>query len=109
MHYSLYMDTTATVHCDRNSSESTSDAVIQKIAVADGVDPIEVHPPLHDAINPDALNAIFTPRHDGTPWMTGYVTFRWGQYQVTVHSDGEIQVGEWAETGPEPESPESDT
>ena len=106
MLYFSYMETTATVRRRRHSSETTSDTVIRKIATADGIDPVELHPPLHDVIDPDALNAIFTPRPDGTPRTAGQVTFRWDQYHVTVHSDGEIRVEEWK--GPDSTSKSDD-
>lgn len=48
--------------------------------------PLEL-PALHDVIDPDALDALFRSREgDGT------VVFRYAGYEVTVGSDGEVDL-----------------
>lgn len=44
-------------------------------------------PPLYDAIDPDALNAMFSGR--GTD---GWVKFRYAGHVVTVHADRTVEV-----------------
>lgn len=55
---------------------------------------IEALPPLYDTINPDALDALFAPRFDGTPRGDGQTTFDYAGYVVTVYSDGDVEIGE---------------
>ncbi|MFP8955888.1 HalOD1 output domain-containing protein [Natrialbaceae archaeon A-CW3] len=77
----------------RNSpfNPEPSIAVIRAVAAAENV-PIEElcppeYPPLHDAINPDALDQLFdSPETDVT------VTFPYLTYLVTLESDGHIEL-----------------
>jgi hypothetical protein len=46
--------------------------------------------PLQESIDPDALDAIFGPRPDGTSRTDLSVTFQFEGYEVTVESDGTI-------------------
>ena len=61
-------------------------AVIDTISSATGTDPCEL-PPLSDAIDPDALNALFSDRT-----TNGWVRFRYAGYDVTVGSDRSIRI-----------------
>jgi hypothetical protein len=47
---------------------------------------------LNDAVHPDALNRLFSPKLDGTPRTGGTLTFEFSGCLVTVDSDGEIRV-----------------
>ena len=49
-------------------------------------------PPLYDAIDPDALDALFAPQPDGSPRPIGQVCFQIAGYEVTVWSDGAIRL-----------------
>ena len=64
---------------------SPSQAVIDAVADAEGVDAIELTKPLHDVVEPDALDSIF---QNGT----GSMTFAYLDYQVTVDHDGRVEV-----------------
>ena len=81
---------------DTAAVNSVSFEVIAAIADAEGVDPMDIEPPeydaLYDVINPEALDALFAPREDGTPRGTGRVEFPFCGYQVVVTSDGEVDV-----------------
>lgn len=58
--------------------------------VADATEmPIEALPPLSDAIDPDALAALMTPKNDGTPPGVT-VTFRYAGLELIVRSTGVI-------------------
>jgi len=81
--------------------ESLSDAVIAALREAEGVssdsdasaamETVGVLTPLFETIDPDALNALFSPTHSGDT-RTGSVTFTHDGYDVTVTADGEVTV-----------------
>ncbi|OVE86169.1 HalOD1 output domain-containing protein [Natronolimnobius baerhuensis] len=81
---------------EANASQSVSYAVITAIAEREGVDPTAIEPPeyeaLYDAINPEALDALFAPRTDGQVRTTGRVEFTYCDYHVIVSSDGDVEV-----------------
>ncbi|WP_435151961.1 HalOD1 output domain-containing protein [Haladaptatus sp. DFWS20] len=80
-----------TCHAD---DEKLSTAVIMALAEVAGGDPAKIGMPLYDAIDPDALDNLFSDKHDGTPRMGGKVVFDILHYQVTVHSYGQIVIEE---------------
>lgn len=47
---------------------------------------------LNDALNPDALNRLFGPKHDGTPRDDGTITFPFAGCNVVVDAGGEVRV-----------------
>ncbi|WP_049971561.1 HalOD1 output domain-containing protein [Haladaptatus cibarius] len=74
--------------------EKLSTAVVMALAEMAGDDPAEIGVPLYDAIDPDALDNLFSDKHDGSPRMGGKVVFDILDYRVTVHSYGQIVVKE---------------
>lgn len=88
-----------------DADEPLSQAVIAAVASvsdcrptkSDAVDSSDVLPPLHDAIDPDALDALFR-RHGGadadgrTDDRRGRVEFSYYGYRVTARSDGSVSV-----------------
>lgn len=80
------------------TSQSLSFAIIEAVADREGVDPIDIEPPtyeaLYDVINPEALDALFAPREDGTPRANGRVEFTFCGYDVVVSSDGTVELRE---------------
>lgn len=81
---------------DSKQSQSLSFEIIRAIAEREGVDTIDIEPPeyeaLYDVLNPEALDALFAPRHDGTERTTGRVEFTFCGYDVVVTSDGDVVV-----------------
>jgi len=73
--------------------ERISLKVVEKVAEREGVDPTELHPPLHTVIDTEALDSLFqsTPSTDRT---TGTVEFRYRGYKVQLSSSGEVEIGE---------------
>ncbi len=63
-------------------------AVVEAVAAAEGVDPIELEPTLGSVIDVDALNELF----DRRPGGAGRVSFSYHGYHVTVGSDGRVTV-----------------
>lgn len=75
-------------------------AVVDAIATAADVDPLDV-PPLHEFVDPDALNNLFD-RHnrDDTQMILRFEVETWN---VFVRSDGQIRVCDATQpTDPEP-------
>lgn len=68
-------------------------SVIEAVAWAKGVEPEELEP-LHNAINPDALNTLVTDRKRSSPT----VTFRYEAYDILVDAAGHIIIREVAES-----------
>lgn len=78
----MVQEPTATAHIDTVIFE-----VVEKIAEVEGVDPLELTPPLFEVIDPDALEQIFaTTATDDR--MDVQVTFSYNEYEVTVCGDG---------------------
>ncbi|WP_266075442.1 HalOD1 output domain-containing protein [Haladaptatus caseinilyticus] len=84
----------ANQHSCYADDEKLSTAVVMALAEVAGDDPAEMGMPLYDAIDPDALDTLFSDKHDGTPRMGGKVVFDILNYQVTVHSYGQIVISE---------------
>ena len=59
--------------------------VIQAVADANGVDPLDLSPPLSDVIDTDELDALL---HD--PDFDGKIEFTYLGYQVTINAEGQI-------------------
>lgn len=74
------------------ASVSTEPSVSVAVEVADreGVAPTELTPPLHDVVDPDALDALFARRNP--PDRTVVVSFDYLGYQVEVRGDGTVDV-----------------
>lgn len=73
-----------------------STAVITTVADAEGTDPSDLPQPLHDVIDPDALDQLFRDR----PAADGHVRFRFHGYDVTARSDGTVTLDDPAHDGP---------
>ena len=70
---------------------SVTNEVVEKVAEAEDVGPLELTPPLYEVIDPDALDKLFAsmPTADR---MEGQVTFSYNGYEVTVWSDSSVSV-----------------
>lgn len=69
--------------------DQPSAALVEVIARARGLDPIEVEP-LHDHLDPDALNALFA--RESLNGRTGSVTITIDGYRVRIEGDGQVVV-----------------
>ena len=62
-------------------------------AVSDAADcPLEELEPLYDAIDPDALDRLYTPTYHGDVRSDGEVIFSYAGYQVVVDSSGTVEL-----------------
>lgn len=62
-------------------------SIIEAVAAADRVDPTDL-PPLSDAVDPDALNALFDPAGE-RPVPTKF-SFSYDGHDVTITSDKRV-------------------
>lgn len=76
--------------CDLERSVSTT--LLMAISTLEATETEEL-PPLREAVDPDALDAIFTPRENGSLRRDGTVSFTYAGYDVTFHSTGELLLG----------------
>lgn len=66
--------------------EPVTAAVITAIAEHEEIDPVELEPPLFEAIDVDALNELFPHGSEGT------IQFLYRGHQITVSADGEVTI-----------------
>ncbi|THE63432.1 hypothetical protein D8Y22_18150 [Salinadaptatus halalkaliphilus] len=64
--------------------------VVERVAEAEAVGPVELRPPLHDIVDSGALDHLFESARDRT--LPGVATFRYRGYEVTVHADGRVAL-----------------
>jgi hypothetical protein len=82
-------DAAATTGVDRGLP--TAQRVVRAVSSRLGVDSLDL-PPLYDAVDPDALDALFSDP-PGMSWSrTGTVSFEYATCTVFVHGDGTIVV-----------------
>lgn len=70
--------------------ETVSDRVIAAVAEATGVDPLELDP-LYNVVDPDALNAIFSPAN-GRQGADAELRFTMEGCEVVVRDGGDVVV-----------------
>lgn len=68
------------------TDESLVPALLQAVEAATGIDAIDL-PPLHDAVDPDALNALVRSTDQSL-----HVTFDYAGLVVAIDGDGEISL-----------------
>ncbi|MDG5761260.1 hypothetical protein QA600_18175 [Natronococcus sp. A-GB1] len=75
-----------------SSLGSPSLRVVKAVANAEGVDPVELEPPLYDAVDPNAIDELFDPTTAPNAARNGRLHFRYRGYDVTVRSDGTVSL-----------------
>lgn len=65
---------------------AVSTAVVEAVSAASNTTVLEL-PPLYDAVNPDALDSLFTDER-----RVGEVAFRYAGYRVVVYADRTVEV-----------------
>lgn len=72
------------------SDRSPAEVIIDALAKAAGVDPLEL-PPLYDFVDSDALDSLFE-RHDGAKNADALLSFRIENWNIFVRADGRVRV-----------------
>lgn len=86
----------------REGDESASESVVHAVSEATGTDPLRM-PRLGDAIDPDALDALFLADSewaDASAASGGTVAFRFNGCDVSVHADGRTVVSRTPDAQP---------
>ena len=68
---------------------SPSEAIVERVAKADGVDPTDLRP-LYEVIDPDALDMFVSTA--GSRNTDAQVQFEYQGYHVTVTADGVVHL-----------------
>ncbi|MCL9813859.1 HalOD1 output domain-containing protein [Natranaeroarchaeum aerophilus] len=68
-----------------------STAVVEALADANDVDPLELDP-LYEAVDPDALDSLFSTSDGSTGIPHGTVRFTTNGYEVEVTSTGRVHL-----------------
>ncbi|MFD1646843.1 HalOD1 output domain-containing protein [Haloarchaeobius litoreus] len=63
--------------------EPVSRAVVRAVSAVEGRDPCSLRP-LAEIVDPDALDRLFEPQHDGTPRTGGRLSFVYHGQRITV-------------------------
>lgn len=74
-------------HVACEDSELASTNVVLSISALEGAGPTDL-PPLAETVNPDALDRLFSPSTE----VEGSVSFEYAGYEVTVNSDGRLEI-----------------
>lgn len=90
-------ETLITIEPDAMPGSRLSEAVVEAVADAEGVSPLELRPPLFEVVDPDALDKLFPLPSLEQGRTEGHVTFEYCGYEVTVQPDGVISVGDLQE------------
>ena len=72
--------------------EPVSIRTVRRIARLEGVDPAELHPPLYEAIDPEALDSLFDSADETDRIGSVTVEFEYCGYRVTVGVNGDVDV-----------------
>ncbi len=76
---------------DLENTDSISASVVDALADANDVDPLELDP-LYEAIDPDALDSLFSHLVGGDTPRHGTVRFTTNGYEVEVTSSGRVHL-----------------
>jgi len=80
------------VQHDFDGSAKLTTTLAHALSDVSGMDVTGTGFTLYDHVDPDALDQLFRPKEDGSPRMSGQLTFTVWNYQVTVYSDGRIAI-----------------
>ncbi|UPV74795.1 hypothetical protein M0R89_01690 [Halorussus limi] len=70
-----------------------SEKIITKISERNGTDPTDLHPPLYEVVDLEALDDLFAPgRGSNLRNCDGHVEFAYGPWRIRVESDGSVAV-----------------
>lgn len=77
---------------DFDGSAALTTTLAHALSDVTGLDVTDTAFTLADFVDPEALDRLFKPKDDGTQRIDGQLSFDvWGN-EVTVHSDGQIEI-----------------
>jgi len=83
--------------------QSLSLAVVERVAEAENVDPLDVRVPLYEVIDPDALDTLGSMA-DESRCSDVRVSFEYCGYTVTADGSGSVSLVDASASAPEPPS-----
>lgn len=72
--------------------ETVTEAIVEAIADAEGVSPLDLEPPLASVVDPDALEGLVESMGRGPGDDPGRIQFVYCGYTVTVSGGGDVAV-----------------
>ncbi|WP_135828644.1 HalOD1 output domain-containing protein [Halorussus halobius] len=81
-----------------DNHRNVSTVVVEAVAESMGVSPLELDPPLHRVVDPDALDDLFGPT--GAATEPTRVSFTYAGHEVTVQGRGDVEVRPASESEP---------
>lgn len=72
----------------RPGKDPLSTAILSEVAAREGVDPIDVSPPIYTVIDPDALEKLFS---GGTGGFTS-VEFTYADHRISIRGDDVVRI-----------------
>lgn len=72
--------------------ESLTAEIVENVSLIEGVDPLELEPPLQTVIDLDAVEDIMSPAGSVSRPGTVSITFEYGDLEITVERDDDISV-----------------
>ena len=85
------MNTTGTTVNNSASERPLSEKVVDTVAEHEGVDPVDLDPRLYQAVDPDALDQLFSSSRRSDDLE---VAFMYSGYEVVARSDGELSISD---------------
>ncbi|NHN64252.1 HalOD1 output domain-containing protein (plasmid) [Haloarcula sp. KBTZ06] len=70
-----------------------SEAVVKAVSATENCSPNSL-PPLYNAVNPKALDRMFTVTNNDVPDRGGHITFQYSESVVTINKNGYLEVQE---------------
>lgn len=86
-------DATVDTAPDYDPREPLSRRIVERVADAEGVDPVELDP-LYTVVDPDALDSLFQPRLASRDGPGGELWFEYHDYEVRVGADGRVTLAD---------------
>lgn len=86
------MNTTGTAINSSANRRPLSERVIDTVAEHEGVDPVDLDPRLYRAVDPDALDQLFSFSQRTDADLE--IAFRYSDYEVVARSDGELSISD---------------
>ena len=77
---------------DEDGAATLTTTLAHALADVIGEDVTTMRECVYDRVDPEALDLLFRPRHDGTPRVGGHLTFLVYDHQVTVYGSGDIAI-----------------
>lgn len=74
------------------SAESITTKVVERLSMVEGVDPLELHPPLQSVVDLDAVEDLFSPGADDQPKGEVCISFVYNGHHVTIDGGDEVDV-----------------